>query len=197
MPGFYQLSEDDFDPQSNGLTPPVLAKERRYKHFDLPLTDEERDLDIDFRAEQSPHRFWPMLGFDDITRRYKRDPVTGKAKAVSKIRPIRFASHADAAYLQAYAAYLGGIYERALASDGTTKCVLAYRSATGTNIHHSKSLFDEIRSRQDCSVFAMDISGFFDCLNHQILRDEIASILGSQRLTGHHGTVWKNITKYS
>lgn len=114
-----------------------------------------------------------------------------------KPRPIRFAGHADAAYLQAYAAHLNGFYEQALELDATSGSVLAYRKGGGTNIHHAKSLFDEIVERGDCSVFAMDISGFFDCLDHTMLRDEIAGLIGVDRLDGHHGTVWKNVTQYS
>ena len=118
-------------------------------------------------------------------------------KEKPKLRPIRFAGHADAAYLHAYAAYLNEFYERALVQDGTSDSVLAYRRGGGTNIHHAKSLFDEIRSRGDCTVLAMDISGFFDCLDHTMLRDEVAGLLAVTRLQGHHANVWKNVTRYS
>ena len=38
-----------------------------------------------------------------------------------KPRPIRFASHSDAAYLQAYAGQLNAFYEKALAEDETSR----------------------------------------------------------------------------
>lgn len=138
-----------------------------------------------------------MLGFTEITRKVKRNADGTTERKEPKKRPIRFAGHADAAYLEGYAAHLSPAYERALAADGTTCAVLAYRRGGGTNIHHAKALFDEIRSRRDCSVFAMDISGFFDCLNHELLRDEVAGLVGTKGLDGHHGTVWKNVTRYS
>lgn len=206
MPGFYQPSENEFDPSTDDFVLHVLSKERRYKHFDLPLV--HRELTFDFSREDKPHRFLPLLGFTDVARRYvrvrdengdwKRD---GNDRFVReekpKPRPIRFASHKDAAYLQAYAEYLNGFYEQALARDGTSGSVLAYRRGGGTNIHHAKALFDEIKSRGDCSVFAMDISGFFDNLDHILLRNEVAGLLGLTRLDGHHVTVWKNVTRYS
>ncbi|WP_374425979.1 antiviral reverse transcriptase Drt2 [Paracoccus sp. (in: a-proteobacteria)] len=206
MPGFYLPSENEFDPSTEDFILPVLAKERRYKHFDLPLTD--RKQAFDFSVEDEPHRFLPLLGFTDLARRFvrvKNKDGTWKRDADGnflreeklKPRPIRFASHGDAAYLQAYAGHLNGHYERALKNDGTSRSVLAYRQGGGTNIHHAKSLFDEIRARGDCTVFAMDISGFFDCLDHTLLRDEIAGLLGVTRLEGHHATVWKNVTRYS
>ena len=196
MPGFYLPSENEFDPSTDDFVLPVVSKERKYKHFDLPLREIERDQVIDFAREDEPHRFLPLLGFTDEARRYVRK-ASGAREIKVKERPIRFAGHADAAYLQAYAAHLNGFYERALVEDGTSGSVLAYRRGGGTNIHHAKALFDEIRSRGDCTVFAMDISGFFDCLDHTMLRDEVAGLLGVKRLEGHHANVWKNVTRYS
>lgn len=208
MPGFYPPTENEFDPSTDDFVLPAISKERRYNHFDLPLPESERELAIDFTQELEPHRFLPMLGFTDLARRYIRQKdADGKwlrdadgdfiRKVKEKPRPIRFAGHADAAYLQAYAEHLNPFYERALAEDGTAGAVLAYRKGGGTNIHHAKSLFDEIVHRQDCTVVAMDISGFFDCLDHTLLRDEVAGLMDETRLNGHHGTVWKNVTRYS
>ncbi len=196
MPGFFLRSENEFDPSTDDFVDRTISKERKYKHFDLSLTEVEREREIDFSQEANPHRFLPLLGFTDEVRRYVRDEA-GVRKRKVKERPIRFAGHSDAAYLQAYAGHLNDFYESALTKDRTSGAVLAYRKGGGTNIHHAKTLFDEIIERGDCSVFAMDISGFFDCLDHTILRDEIAGLLGCSRLHGHHGTVWKNITRYS
>lgn len=208
MPGFYLPSENEFDPTIDDFILKSVSKERKYKHFDLPLPEDKREQIVDFGSEIKPHRFLPLLGFNDVTRRLVRVKDEngdwlrdGNGKFVRKekikTRPIRFAGHQDAAYLQGYAAHLNGFYESALNSDGTSGSVIAYRKGGGTNIHHAKSLFDEILRRQDCSVFAMDISGFFDCLDHKLLRDEIAGLLGVTRLGSHHGRVWQNITKYS
>lgn len=194
MPGFYQPSEDEFDPSTDDFVLPAISKERKYKHFDLPLVDHK--LAFDFSREEKRHRFLPLLGFTDVARRYVRK-ASGDREVKIKKRPIRFAGHEDAAYLQAYAGHLSGFYERSLAHDGTSSSVLAYRRGGGTNIHHAKALFDEIRLRRDCTVYAMDISGFFDCLDHLLLRDEVAGLLGVTRLDGHHATVWKNVTRYS
>lgn len=196
MPGFYLPSENEFDPSTDDFVDRAISKERKYKHFDLPLTEVDRERMLDFSQETKPHRFLPLLGFTDEVQRYVRDEA-GERKRKVKERPIRFAGHADAAYLQAYAGHLNSFYESVLTKDGTSEVVLAYRKGGGTNIHHAKSLFDEIIERGDCSVFAMDISGFFDCLDHIVLRDEIAGLLGCCRLEGHHGTVWKNVTRYS
>ncbi|WP_425403440.1 antiviral reverse transcriptase Drt2 [Hwanghaeella sp.] len=196
MPGLYLPTADEFDPSTDDFILEAVSKERQYKHFDLPLSDENREITIDFSEQTEPHRFLPLLGFTDTVRKFVRNSQ-GIRVPKEKERPIRFAGHADAAYLQAYAEHLNRFYEQALTRDGTTGSVLAYRKGGGTNIHHAKSLFDEIKRRGDCTVITMDISGFFDCLDHMQLRDEIAGLLDVERLDGHHATVWKNVTRYS
>lgn len=196
MPGFYTPSETEFDPETDDFVIQFLSKERRYRHFDLPLRGDARKQVMDFSREDAPHRFLPLLDFTESLRRYTRNK-TGKKEQKVKERNIRYASHEDSAYLQAYSDFLNKFYEDSLRADGTSASVLAYRRGGGTNIHHAKALFDEIGRRQDCTVVAMDISGFFDCLDHKILRDEIARAIGVTRLEKHHATVWKNITKYS
>lgn len=196
MSGLYLPTEDEFDPSTDDFIFPFLAKERKYKHFDLPLSKAELNQSIDFGLDVNPHRFLPLLGFTDVVRRYVRSP-SGSREIKVKTRDIRFAGHSDAAFLQGYAAHLHSYYEKALTVDATSSSVLAYRPDGGTNIHHAKALFDEIRSRMNCTVFAIDISGFFDCLDHITLRDHVAGLLGVARLEGHHANVWKNLTRYS
>lgn len=43
MPGFYLPSEEEFDPSTDDFVLTVISKERRYKHFDLPLRERERE----------------------------------------------------------------------------------------------------------------------------------------------------------
>lgn len=200
MSGFYLPADDEFDPSLDDFVPsyilPVESKIRNYKHFDLPLPKSALIKTFDFSSEHTPHRFLPLLGFTDRNRKFSPD-IKGKKLQTVKERPIRFAGHKDAFYLQAYASHLNEYYERALLKDGISKSVIAYRKGGGTNIHHAKSLFDEIKKRGDCTVIAMDISGFFDNIDHEILRDEIAKLLNRPNLIGHHATVWKNMTRYS
>lgn len=200
MSGFYLSDDDEFDPSADDFVPeyllPVTSKDRAYKHFDLVLSPSECSKTFDFSSEKTKHRFFPLLGFDDITRKFSCD-VSGKKFQTIKKRPIRYAGHKDSFYLQAYAAYLNGYYEKALLSDGISESVIAYRKGGGTNIYHAKNLFDEIRRRKNCIVVTMDISSFFDNINHIYLRDELCKLLGVYRLNSHHLTVWKNLTKYS
>lgn len=99
--------------------------------------------------------------------------------------------------METYGSLLCSAYEKALLADDLSDMVLAYRKGSSTNINHALSLFDEIDRRKNCIVFGLDISGFFDCLNHNHLKQELISILGCVKLDGHDWNVFKNITKYS
>ena len=195
MPGLDLPTEDDLDPETDDFYHSFQTKERTYTHFDLPLTPEQRSRGYDLDREEQTHRFLPLLGFTDIRRKVVWDD--GAYKVIEKPRPIRFASHRDAAYLQAYAEHLGRAYEKAIATDGTSGSVLAYRKGGMTNIHHAHSLFQEIRQRGDCLVVAMDISGFFDCLDHQHLRTALKDVRKTEKLSGHDLTVCRALTRYS
>ncbi|WP_081691619.1 antiviral reverse transcriptase Drt2 [Cucumibacter marinus] len=195
MPGSDLLDDlDSFDPETDEFVHHALTKSRSYKHFDDPLSGD--DLVLDLSSHDPTHRFLPLLGFTDFRRRVVRKS-NGSLEVKTKPRLIRFASHGDASYLQAYSSYLSEKYEAALREFGLSERVLAYRPTGKTNIHHAKSLFDEIRSNESCAVIAVDISGFFDSINHTILKNSLKFILKTNRLQGHDWTVFRNITKYS
>lgn len=169
---------------------------RKYKHFDLPLTT-KREWVFDFSIEKNKHRFYPLIGFDITHRRFDLDPKTNRKKQRQKLRPIRFASHSDALYLQAYAEYLHRYYEHFIKVNNLSESIRAYRECIGNNIHHARDLFSEISQKKDCSFLAIDIRSFFDKIDHKILYSEIKNLLKIDRLEKHDYTVWRNITKYS
>ncbi len=76
--------------------------------------------------------------------------------------------------------------------------VLAYRRGGGTNIHHAKALFDEDQVAGRWHRVRTGLPRVSsDCLDHTMLRDEVAGLLGVFRLEGHHANVWKNVTRFS
>ena len=165
-------------------------------HFDNRLSERRRARQFDFSNELKKHQFYPLLGYLKQSRRVKRNEA-GAPVASVKDRPIKFASHGDSAYLEAYAAYLSLPYEHDLRNAGLHSSILAYRKGNRSNIHHAKDLFDEIASRGDCLIVAVDISGFFDNLLHDHLKYELSSLLATPVLTGHHWTIFKALTRYS
>ena len=113
-----------------------------------------------------------------------------------KRRPIKFASHRDAAVLEYYARDLLEAYERFLAKTAFAQSVLAYRSGIGNNIGHSKSLFDEIRLRGDCTAIALDITSFFDRIRHDQLYEELCRVRGRSRLSDVDFKIFRRMTKF-
>lgn len=196
MPGSDLTEDDPFDPETDDFLHRSMTKERRYRHFDDPIPDSIRKAGFALAAFGKKHQFRPLLGFTDEKRRVFRDN-DGKLQTNTKPRPIRYASHQDAAYMQAYSEYLSTRYEAALSAHHLGQSVLAYRPTGLTNIHHAKSLFDEIRQRSNCNVVAVDISGFFDTLVHSHLRSELCRVLGAEKLEGHDWHVFRNITRYA
>ena len=51
--------------------------------------------------------------------------------------------------------------------------------------------------RGDCDVIGLDVSSFFDELNHLILKEKWASLLGADQLPDDHYRVFKSITRWS
>ena len=125
----------------------------------------------------------------------KKD-ATGTIKFKLKERPIKFGSHRDAAILEYYTRSLSLDYEEYLSSTPFRDSILAYRSDVGNNIEHSKSLFDEIRYRKKCIAIAMDISGFFDNISHQVLYQQLRRIRRSERLPEVDYVIFKRMTSY-
>lgn len=95
-------------------------------------------------------------------------------------------------------------YESELRKLGLTESVLAYRQvpidASGggkCNIHFAKDAFLRIRKLSDCSVIVLDVSSYFESLDHGLLKDVWARLIGFDRLPKDHFQVFRAITQYS
>ena len=169
MPGFYLPSDEEFDPETDDFVLHCLAKERQYRHFDLPLSDEDRIQKIDFSSKDARHRFLPLLGYTDITRKFVRD-ADGERQEKIKKRPIRFAGHEDAAYLQAYADHLAPIYESALRqADATSLPAVSFSSISRSSFSMSSS---------ECRLRAISYPPNIDQCSGPVLRGKDKSWCG-------------------
>lgn len=183
-------SDDEFDPQIDDFAP----KERNYPHFDRPLTDAQR---TSFKADMhmlASHSFWPLLGF---TQKERRRSKKGEGKPFKvKLRPIRFGSHQDAALLEWFGQKLSIKYEKCLARRAIRHSVLAYRSGLGSNITFANDLFKEIDKRGECICIAIDLSGFFDNISHEVLYSNWNDILKTESLPTAQYKVFRRLTKF-
>lgn len=188
-PGY--APDEQFDPRLDDF----VSKDRKYLHFDLPLTEEER---TNFRLtsrEMLSNSFWPLIGYTAEERRVRKDEQ-GKIVFKLKERPIKFGSHRDAALYEYYGNSLARDYENFLGGAGFSASILAYRNGIGNNIDHSKSLFDEIRLRKSCTAIGMDISGFFDNIRHDVLYGQICRVRRKSRLDDVDFMIFKRMTRF-
>ncbi|MBU7580261.1 MAG: group II intron reverse transcriptase domain-containing protein [Porphyrobacter sp.] len=188
----YAPDPDEFDPRTDEF----VSKERNYIHFDLRLS-EARRTGLSFTPQQIlTYDFWPLLAYDSVERRAKKD-IAGNTYFEEKVRPIKFAAHLDAALLEWYGRELGQRYECYLQGCDFDNSVLAYRSGVGDNISHASGLFEEIKYRGECTAIAVDISGFFDNIDHHVLMTALREVTSSKRLANPDFKIFEFMTKFS
>lgn len=183
---------NEFDPATDDF----VSKERNYTHFDVPLSEPERAGFSVTDTQLSQHEFWPLLGFTKIHRRLRFDRDRGRYWE-AKPREIKFGSHRDAAVLEFYCQRLGKKYEAHLQQTKFGDSVLAYRSGVGDNVAQAGSLFREIRARENVIAIAMDIKGFFDNVDHEILFAALKKVLAAERLSDADHKVFKTMTRFA
>ncbi|MFO1510215.1 MAG: reverse transcriptase domain-containing protein [Steroidobacteraceae bacterium] len=182
---------------------PLTEKDlKRYPHFDRPLPLSELIRVASSPEEVAKNSFWPFLHYEKSWIRF-REP--GKSRAeLRKSRPIRYAARKDSAIYSRYRALLSDRYEALLADKGLSDCVLAYRrlakSGQGggkTNVDFAFDAFQKIQTIGACCAVALDIKGYFDNMDHDLLRAQWSRVMGMDRLPADHFRVFQSVTRYA
>lgn len=169
-------------------------RRKSFPHLDLPLGfDQAKEL-VSNPSKVVSHSFLPFIGYTDSKRRFT--PKSEK-KYVNKERPIRYCSHRDGYIHSYYAMHLAEAYESFLSKAVWAKSVIGYRSGVGTNIHMAKNAFNEIRKRETCVAIAIDISNFFDSIDHAVLLETLKQVLDCDRLPEDWFKIFKSMTRYA
>ena len=170
------------------------------------------------------HSFLPFIHKTSKVKKFRKSylPDTGNVnekykdgnkvlrKVDEKKRELFYASHMDSLIFSYYAKLLSDNYETKIKSVdyNLDEVVNAYRSvpvnpknensSNKCNIDFANDVFKYVINYQqeEFAVIAFDISSFFDNLNHKLLREIWAEILGSEKLTPDHFNVFKNITRF-
>lgn len=206
-------------------------KLKRYPHIGFPLNSKDRYLWIEEYVtnpdEIRKHAFLPFIHKTSKKRKFRKQysEETGKViidskekkalrKSSVKDRELYYASHLDSLIYGYYAELLSDSYENKIIEFGLSEVVLAYRtipinpknhkSPNKCNIDFANDTFNYIRNYPDKKfvAIALDIKGFFDELDHKILRDVWLQLLQteenkSQQLPPDHFNVYKNITRFA
>lgn len=174
-------------------------KPKGYSHFDGHMSIETAIAFATSADRVSRHAFYPFIRYHQRWTKYAKKGLSGKIKE----RPIRYAARADAYVFSYYRHLLTAAYETRLTSAGLSTSVLAYRrlvDANGNgkcNIHFALDAVQKIRALGNCCVIALDISSFFESLDHAVLKRAWCDTLGVARLPADHHQVFKAITAYS
>lgn len=204
-----QWMESELSNYSTTNTGKKLFLKRGYIHLDNRFWFPERSDEIKaivqnslkvphpHTAKQQFHSFSPFLKMLTKTPKYRYQQEEGHYDLETKIRPICFAAHVDSLLLGYYSFALTKKYEKFIQENGFDDVVLAYRSDLGKcNIQFAKEVFDLIKDRGNCSAIALDIKGYFDHIDHEILLEKWKKIVGG-RLPDDQFKIFEMITKYS
>ncbi len=176
------------------------SKIKKYKHFDPVMSIKQAEELANDPSLVQKHAFYPFITYE---KRWTQYADKGKKSEV-KPRPIAYAARADAYIYARYRSLLSEYYEQHLNVFGLDKCVLAYRKIidpkTGTgkcNINYANEAFEKIRSFETSCTISLDISKYFQSIDHQLLYKRWGETIGKIKLPGDHLTVFRNITNYS
>ena len=181
-------------------------KEKPYKHFDLIvksndyMTGGKLRSDLSDPATLQTYKFWPFLRFDDKQRRFRKN-LKNNLIIDEKLRPIMYASHRDSALMSFYSFLLKKNYEAKIKGAPLEKSVIAYRKIPSplggnkSNIDFANDIFRLLQTLDGYTVFCLDIKGYFDNINHRILKEKIKTFSSGIPKDGLD-PILKAVTKY-
>jgi len=172
---------------------------KRYPHFDKNLPLEEAQAIATDPKRVAANSFFPFLRYIKAWKPYR---PTGKP---TKERPIGYASRRDAYIFARYRHLLAQKYEAELCRLDIIDCPIAYRkiplSGGGgpgkCNINFAKDAFNCILALGECCVVALDVSSYFESLDHAMLQVLWCRMLSVAELPPDHAAVFRAITKYA
>jgi RNA-directed DNA polymerase len=172
-------------------------RRRGYLHFDRPIGYDSAQNIVSSKTHIEKRSFFPFLTFKIISTKVKWDANLHKLVTNPKERKVAYASHIDSHIYSYYASILSKQYETEILKSGLSENILAFRALDKSNINFAADAFDAISKIGECHALGLDIKGFFDTLNHGILKNAWATVLGTDLLPKDHYAVFKAVTKYS
>jgi hypothetical protein len=171
---------------------------KTYLHFDASVPTKQLVQYVSNPKNVEKHRFFPLIRFHEKWTKFRKD---GRKKR--KIRPLRYAARKDAAIFAYYRCLLSDLYEKELAKRNISHIPIAYRQipkGTGAgnkcNIELARDAFDRIRELGDVDVTVVDISSYFEHLDHDKIKDKWEMLIG-RKLNLAEQRVFNALTSYS
>ncbi|MEY4706718.1 MAG: hypothetical protein RJB58_441 [Pseudomonadota bacterium] len=175
-------------------------RRKNYPHFDGHLNDVAIDALVKSPGRVQRNPFFPFIVFK---KKFNRFGITTPRNAREKIRQLRYAARKDAYIYEFYRQIISVLYENQLQERGLTEVVIAYRKPKRPDgrgkcsIDFARDAFAEIASRSDCVALALDVSSYFESLDHKEIKRHWCNLLGQSKLPDDHFAVYQSITRYS
>jgi RNA-directed DNA polymerase len=176
---------------------------KSYDHFDFRLDLPQRKNEIRKLVSNprlfAQHSFLPFIKIKIKTPRYRYQEDEEEYGLETKIRPISFASHFDTYLYSFYSFALTNTYQEYIRQNGFSDSVLAYRTDLGgkCNIQFAKEVFEFIKNKNSCIALALDIKGYFDSIDHNLLKGKWSKVLGKEELPEDQYKLYRSLTKYA
>lgn len=170
-------------------------KKRGYRHFDNPI-GEDFAAKVHNPAFVTHNSFLPLIHYTKTEPRYRKSITTGKREMILKERPIKFASHRDACILSYYAHTLNERLDAYYEVNRLSDSVIAYRALGRGNYHFASEALAFAQKQAPVTILAFDISGFFDHLDHGLLKQRLKSALAVKSLSEDWYRVFRYITDF-
>ncbi|MBT4210010.1 MAG: hypothetical protein HOE19_03800 [Candidatus Komeilibacteria bacterium] len=184
-----------------------VQEKRKYKQFNYRVKNISEKLaqKIWEPAFVAGYSFYPFIKYYDIQRKCKRDPKTSKIYISKKERPICLTGHKESIIVSWYAHLLSHIYEIWMKKYNLENEVIAYRSIEGKSSYNFASdVFNFCKKQKESVILTYDIKGFFDNLDHKIIKKLWVKLLKEVDIENSHNglpkdhyAVYKYMTSYS
>jgi RNA-directed DNA polymerase len=172
-------------------------RSRGYLHFDRPISFNTAKKIVSSSKKVATHSFHPLISYSVDSKKIKQDKKTRIIETKHKQRPIAYSAHVDSHIYAYYSNLLKGLYEKESSNRGISDSVLAFRTLGKSNIEFAHEAFTKIKEFGSCGVVALDLSKFFDTLDHKILKQQWCNLVGNKYLPVDHYNVFKSITRFS
>lgn len=198
-------------------------KPKAFTHFTPKLSQKDGAWIKDYVSDPKKienHKFFPLIHKTVTFKRFKdsRDKQGKKVKrhytfddkgkkSNVKYREIYYPNHLDAHIYSYYTQQvLEPLYEAQLVKNPKlNESVIAYRriplkdnSRCKCNIDFANDVFEEIgKANGETAVIALDISKFFDSLDHKLLKQAWSKLLCRKDLDNDHYNIFKSLTKFA
>ena len=171
---------------------------RSYAHFDRPVSRMRAHRIVHDSSSVAQHGFFPLIERKIPKVTWATDEETGKKRKQKKSRTVLYASHMDCHIFSKYGHDLLHLYTENVSPSVLTAST-AYRKTTPpkSNIDHAIDAFCFLRNHPGYTAIALDISGFFENLDHRMLKHSWAKLLGRESLPDDHYALFKAATRYS